>query len=307
MSGIKKVGFVGIGRMGYPMAGHLVAAGFEVAVADANPEVVEKFIAEHSAIAAGSLAELAKSCDVLFTMLPTSEVVRTVVLGDGAGDDCLAEGLKPGAILIDSSTSNPVHTRALGVEMDKRGARMLDAPVAGGQVFAVDGTLDITVGGEEKLVETCRPLFEAFGGNIFHCGALGSGHAMKALNNFVNASALVSAVEALAVGRRFGLDTETMISSMTAAATGRNNPIEKKVIPHILTRRFATGMDLGLLAKDTRITVDMAEAIGAFAPIADRCSALWTEAAETLGASEDQTVVAKLWEQNNDVTLELGD
>jgi len=92
---------------------------------------------------------------------------------------------------------------------------------------------------------------------------------------------------------------------MTAAATGRNNPIEKKVIPHILTRKFGTGMDLTLLAKDTRITVDMANAIGAFAPVAERCSALWTEASEKIGAMEDQTCVAKLWEQNNGVTLEL--
>ena len=94
---------------------------------------------------------------------------------------------------------------------------------------------------------------------------------------------------------------------MTAAATGRNNPIEKKVIPHVLTRRFATGMDLSLIAKDTRIAADMAAAIGGYAPIVEVCSDLWTEAAAVFGASEDQTGIAKLWERRNEVTLELDD
>ena len=307
MKNISAVGFVGIGKMGYPMARHMVNAGFDVTVADADPQAVEKFISEHQASAASSLAELAESSNVILTMLPTSKIVRAVVLGSEPGDDCLAKGLTAGDLLIDCSTSDPVDTRRLGEDLNRRGVRMLDAPVAGGQVFAIDGTLDITVGGDINLVTSCQPLFDAIGQSVFHCGDLGSGHAMKALNNFVNASALISAVEALAIGRRFGLDMEKMITSMTAATTGRNNPIEKKVIPQILTRRFATGMDLRLLAKDTRITVDMAEALGAYAPVAERCSDLWTDAAELFGASEDQTAVARLWEQNNQVVLELDD
>jgi 3-hydroxyisobutyrate dehydrogenase len=237
-------------------------------------------------------------------MLPTSKIVRSVILGDGKGD-CVVAGLEKGKIVIDSSTSDPVDTRALGAELAKRGIDMLDAPVAGGVVFATDGSLDITVGGDAALVETCRPLFDAMGKSLFHCGPLASGHAMKALNNYVNASALITAIEALSIGAKFGLDMKTMIESMTAAATGRNNPIEKKVIPQVLTRKFGTGMALSLLAKDTRIMVDIAKAIGGYAPVAERCSALWSEAAETFGADLDQTYVAKLWEENNNVLLEL--
>ena len=307
MDDLKKVGFVGIGRMGYPMAGHLVKAGFEVIVVDINPQVVEKFTAEHAATSTNSLSELAQSTDVVITMLPTSKIVQAVVLGDGTDGDCLINGLTPGKVFIDSSTSDPVDTRNLGVELMKHGVEMLDAPVAGGQVFAIDGSLDITVGGDEDLVGRCRPLLDAFGRSVFHCGDLGSGHAIKALNNFVNASALVTFIEAMAVGRKFGLDMEMMIESMKAAATGRNHPLEKKVVTHILSRRFATGMDLSLLAKDTRITVEMAKAIGAYAPVAERCSALWTEASDVIGAFEDQTCIAKLWEQRNEVTLKLED
>jgi 3-hydroxyisobutyrate dehydrogenase len=304
MTNIKKVGFIGIGRMGYPMAGHLAKAGFELIVADANREMVDRFVKEHGASAPKTLAELAHAADVVITMLPTSKIVRSVILGDGKGD-CVAAGLEKGKIVIDSSTSDPVDTRALGAELAKRGIDMLDAPVAGGVVFATDGSLDITVGGDAALVETCRPLFDAMGKSLFHCGPLASGHAMKALNNYVNASALITAIEALSIGAKFGLDMKTMIESMTAAATGRNNPIEKKVIPQVLTRKFGTGMALSLLAKDTRIMVDIAKAIGGYAPVAERCSALWSEAAETFGADLDQTYVAKLWEENNNVLLEL--
>ncbi|MEX2451783.1 MAG: NAD(P)-dependent oxidoreductase [Rhodospirillales bacterium] len=304
MTNIKKVGFIGIGRMGYPMAGHLAKAGFELIVADTSRELVDRFVTEHGASAPKTLAELAQAADVVITMLPTSKIVRSVILGDGKGN-CVAAGLEKGKIVIDSSTSDPVDTRALGAELAKRGIDMLDAPVAGGVVFATDGSLDITVGGDAALVETCRPLFDAIGKSLFHCGPLASGHAMKALNNYVNASALITAIEALSIGAKFGLDMKTMIESMTAAATGRNNPIEKKVIPQVLTRKFGTGMALSLLAKDTRIMVDIAKAIGGYAPVAERCSALWSEAAETFGADLDQTYVAKLWEENNNVLLEL--
>lgn len=291
--------------MGYPMAGHLVRAGFEVLVADTNQEAVKSFVKKNDAKTADSLADLAKSVDVAITMLPTSKIVRAVILGKGNNSDCLINGLEPGKIVIDSSTSDPVVTRQLGTELFKRGVGMLDAPVAGGQVFAIDGSLDVTVGGDLNLLDQCRPIFDAIGGNVIHCGELGSGHAIKALNNFVNANALITAVEALAIGRKFGLDIKTMIESMTAAATGRNHPIQKKLIPHILSRRFATGMDLSLIAKDTRITVDMAVAMGAYAPVAERCSELWMEASKMIGAFEDQTCVAKLWEHENDVTLKL--
>ena len=305
MSDIKKIGFVGIGRMGYPMAGHLVKAGFTVMVIDTNQEVVQKFVKEYGVRTVDTLVELAQSVDVIITMLPTSKIVSTVILGDSENSDCLIKGLDSGKIVIDSSTSDPVVTRQLGSKLSDNGVSMLDAPVAGGEVFAIDGSLDITVGGDTELLERCRPLFDAIGGSIIHCGELGSGHAIKALNNFVNASALITAVEALTIGCKFGLDLKTMIESMTAAATGRNNPIQKKVIPHILSRRFATGMDLSLIAKDTRITVDIANALDAYAPVAERCSALWAEASENIGAFEDQTCVAKLWEQKNKVKLEL--
>jgi len=172
---------------------------------------------------------------------------------------------------------------------------MIDCAVAGGVVFAKDATLTMTAGGDAHVLERCRPLLETMGSEVIHCGAVGTGHAMKALNNFINANALITAFEALSLGKRFGLDTETMLQSMTAAATGRNNPIEKKVKPHVADSSFTTGMALAFLAKDVRIVAEMADTLESFAPIAKQCSALWTEAAERFGATSDQIEVARLW------------
>ncbi len=292
MPEIKRVGFVGLGNMGWPMAGHLAKAGFELVVADAADGVADSFTAEHGGAVATSLKALGESADAVITMLPTSAIVRQVIAGAG---DCVADGLARGALVIDMSTSNPVDTRELGKVLAARGIGMVDAPVAGGVVFARDGTLSITAGGEAALVGRCAKLFEAMGRDVFHCGALGAGHAMKALNNFVNASALITAFEALSIGTKFGLDTATMLESMTAAATGRNNPIDKKVRPYLADPGHVTGMALALLAKDVRIAADTANAVGAFAPIADLCAGLWSRAADEFGGDEDQIAVARLW------------
>ena len=292
MTEIRRVGFVGLGKMGFPMAGHLARAGFDLLVADAAPGVADRFVAAHGGAVAESLTAMGRAADAVVTMLPTGAIVRQVLLGPG---DCVAAGMAAGSLLIDMSTSNPMETRSLGEELAARGIAMVDAPVAGGVVFATDATLSITAGGDPDLVARCRPLFEVLARDVIHCGPLGAGHAMKALNNFVNASALITAFEALAIGKRFGLDPNVMLESMTAAATGRNNPIEKKVKPYIADPDHVTGMALALLAKDVGIAADTARSLDAFAPIADLCSTLWQDAARRFGGDRDQIDVARLW------------
>jgi 3-hydroxyisobutyrate dehydrogenase len=301
---IRKVAFVGVGNMGNPMAGHLVEAGFDVTVFDIRPEIAHAFVSQHGGRAARSLAEAAEGARVVITMLPNDKVVRQAVLGDGS-ENCVAAGLAAGAIVIDMSTSDPNGTRGLAAALAPRDIAVIDAPVMGGVVFAKDGTLDVMVGGDSALVERCRPLFEAMGRSVIHCGEVGSAHALKALANYVNACALINAIEAMTIGRRFGLDPKLMADALTAMCSGRNHPIEKKIVPHILTRKFATGMAIGFIGKDLRIAVDTAKAIGGFAPLADCVSELWSEAVQKLGYELDQTEVARYWEQANGVTLEL--
>jgi len=301
MTEIRKVGFIGVGNMGNPMAGHLVKAGFDVTVFDIRPETMQAFVAQHGGKAATSLAEAGRGADAVITMLPNDKVVRKAILGDNG--DGAAASLGKGALVIDMSTSDPVGTRALAEALRPRGVDVVDAPVMGGVIFAKNATLDIMVGGDAALVERCRPLFRAMGPSLIHSGGVGTAHALKALANYVNACAMINAIEAIAIGKKFGLDANLMAEALIPMCTGRNHPIVKKVIPHILTRKFGTGMAMGFIAKDVKIAVDTAEAIGAYAPLAEKVSELWSAAVDKLGYDLDQTQIARYWEEASGVLL----
>jgi 3-hydroxyisobutyrate dehydrogenase len=173
-----KVGFIGIGNMGGPMAANLAKAGHEVTVADADAQRGTRFAAEHGASATTDLPALGRASDVVVTMLPDGRQVREVLLGDSAGPS-LASCLRRGAVVVDMSSSEPVGTRELGAALAATGVRLVDAPVSGLAPKARAGTLTIMIGADdEDAVERVRPLLEAMGERLFRCGALGCGHAM---------------------------------------------------------------------------------------------------------------------------------
>jgi len=147
------------------------------------------------------------------------------------------------------------------------------------------------------------PIFSAVGRQVFRCGTLGSGHALKALANYVNAAALVNLIEALAIGRKFGLDSTTMADALVHMCSGRQHPLEKKVIPQVLTHKFATGMALGLIAKDVSVAADFGHSIGAMTPLTDRVCEVWKTAETKIGSNADHTEVARLWEEGNGIRL----
>jgi len=296
---IKTIAFVGLGNMGVPMASQLAAKGFALALYDKRAEAASAFVAAHGGRAASSLADAASSADAAICMLPDDRIVREVVLGEGG----LASALPAGATIIDMSTSGPGATQEIGAAVAGRGLSYVDAPVMGGVVFAKDATLDIMAGGADADVERCLPVFEALGRQVFRCGALGSGHALKALANYVNAGALINVIEALAIGRKFGLESAAMADALVQMCSGRQHPLEKKVIPQVLTHKFASGMALRLIAKDVSIARDFGHSIGAITPLADRVCEIWGEAEAKFGGNVDQTEVARLWEQGNGVRL----
>lgn len=299
MAPLKTIAFVGLGNMGAPMAAQLAAAGFSLALFDKRPETVRAFADAHGGRMAESAADAARGADAAITMLPNDQIVREVVLGESG----LAAALATGTIVIDMSTSDPRATVALGQALAARGIRYVDAPVMGGVVFAKDGSLDVMAGGADDDVARCMPVFQAVGRQVFRCGALGSGHALKALANYVNACTLVNLIEALAIGRKFGLDTKVMVGAMQQMCTGRQHPLDKKVIPQVLTRKFGTGMALGLIAKDVRIAADFGRSIGAMTPLADCLSEIWHKGEREIGATVDQTEIVKLWEKGGGLTL----
>jgi 3-hydroxyisobutyrate dehydrogenase len=296
---IKKVAFIGIGNMGAPMAGHLVKAGFDVTVYDARPETVELFVERFGGKAASSIADAARGADAVITMLPNDKIVREVITGEAGA----ASVLGTGAVVIDMSTSDPTATRSLAEALAPKAIALVDAPVMGGVVFAKDATLDIMVGGEPSAIERCRPLLQAMGRTIMECGGVGAGHALKALANYVNACALINSIEAITIGKKFGLDPKFMAEALIPLCAGRNHPIEKKVLPHVLTRKYGTGMALGFIAKDVKIARDTARSIDAYAPLAEKVSELWSAAADQLGGHVDQTEIVRVWEEATGVKL----
>lgn len=284
------------------MAAHLIERGFDVTVFDVRQEVARHFVSAHGGRVATSLADAGQTAQAAITMLPDHSSVRQALL-DAEG---LASALAPGAIAIDMSTSDPLATIAIGAELAQRGIGYLDAPVMGGVVFANDATLDILVGGEDAHIEQCRALFMAMGQRVFRCGPLGSAHALKLIANYVNASTLIALIEAMAVGRKFGLNIQTMTDALISMCCGRQHPLEKKVIPQVLTRKFGSGMALGLMAKDVTLAANLAHAMGAASPLADCVRQIWMDAAAKIGPTADHTELVKLWEKADGINLDHG-
>ena len=229
------IGFFGLGQMGLPMARRLMAAGFRVQGYDASASAREAF-AEQGGIASTTPREAVTGAGAVVTMLPNGSIVRDVLVGP----DGVAPGLKAGSLIIDMSSSAPFGTRELSATLATWHLAFIDAPVSGGVQRAVVGTLTIMAGGEAKDVERARPMLAAIGRLIFATGPVGSGHAMKALNNYVSASGLAAASEAVIVGRHFGLSPETVVDILNVS-TGRNNSTETKIKPFVLSGAFSSG------------------------------------------------------------------
>ena len=285
------VGFVGIGNMGRRMAANLAAAGFPLVIRDSDAAAQQRFIDAHGGEPATSPLSFA-GAGVVVTMLPDGKTVREAILGWEGG---IAAALKPGAVVLDMSSSDPVGTKALAADLEPSGIRVIDAPVSGGITRAESGTLSLMVGGQdEEAFEQVLPVLRTLGERIFRTGPLGSGHAMKALNNFLGASAYTTAVEALAIGREFGLDPRVMLDVVNSS-TGRSFNTEVVLKQDVVTGRYGTGFALGLLAKDVGIAADLADAMGVDAPALRLVSSRWAEAASGLGFAADHSEAHKQW------------
>jgi 3-hydroxyisobutyrate dehydrogenase len=289
------VAFIGIGNMGWPMAGHIAMAGHDLTVYDLDSEKSVRFASEHGCRATLHLEEVAQN-EITITMLPTGQIVRQVILE--AENGVLAKSLSPGAIVIDMSSSEPVGTRELGKVLERSGVILIDAPVSGAVPRAKTGTLAIMIGGNDPAgIERAKPVLRTMGQQLFETGPLGTGHAMKALNNYIAAAGYTAVAEALLIGERFGLDQEKMVDILNAS-TGRNFSTEFMVKEHVLGRKFSTGFALGLMAKDVRIAADLGEAVGLDAPVSRLIRARWAEARDRLGASRDTSEAIRSWKED---------
>jgi 3-hydroxyisobutyrate dehydrogenase len=291
---MRRVGFIGIGHMGWPMAANLVKkGGFAVTVHDLDGERASRFAREHGCAAASGLDGLA-GCDTVVTMLPTGRDVRRVVTQEKG----LAASLERGALVIDMSSSDPVGTRELGPVLAEHGIALMDAPVSGAVPRARAGTLAIMIGCEDRgLLERAKPILLAMGERLFEVGALGSGHAMKALNNLIAGAGFAVVCEAMLIGKRFGLDPTTMMDVLNAS-TGRNFATEVIMKEHVIGERFDSGFSVGLLAKDVKIAADLGRAVRLDAPLTRLVSERLVYARERLGADRDNSAAILAWNED---------
>ena len=284
------VGFVGIGKMGLPMATRIATQGYPLHAYDTAAAALQAVCAVSGVTAAKSLADIGRDCAVVILMLPDSSVVKKVLFGDTDG---LAAHLKKGAVVIDMSSSNPSVTRELGPRLQAAGVDLIDAPVSGGVKRAVDGSLAIMAGGEPAAIARVKPLLLTMGKVIIETGMLGSGHAMKALNNYVSAAGLLAACEALKVGEDFGIAPDKIVAVLNAS-TGKNNSTENKLMQFIVPGSFNSGFALALMRKDINIATDLAQSLGSKTLLGEVLLKSWADAEAKLGNGADHTEIFRM-------------
>ena len=254
------VGFIGLGIMGKPMAKNLIEAGHELVVFNRTQSKAEE-LAGDGATVAGSPREVAERSDVIITMLPDSPQVEEVLVGENG----VLEGIKEGALVVDTSTISPVVTEELAAKVKEKGASMLDAPVSGGDVGAIEGTLSIMVGGSEEDFERARPLFEAMGKTVTHVGGTGAGQVVKVANQIVVALTIEAVSEALVLGSKGGVAPEKILDVLGGGLAG--NKVMEVKREKMLTHSFDPGFRIELHHKDLGIALAAGREYGVTLPV----------------------------------------
>jgi len=247
-----RVGWIGTGVMGRWMCQHVMNAGYKATVYNRSAEKTAPLI-QAGATAADSLQSLAQQCDVIFSIVGYPRDVREVLLGDHG----VLASARPGAILVDMTTSEPALAEEIFRRAGERGVHSLDAPVSGGDVGAKNATLSIMIGGESAVVEAVQPLFQAMGKTIIHQGKPGSGQHAKMVNQILISSTMIAVCEALLYGHRAGLDMENVLRSVTVGAAG--SKALEVLGPRILARNFEPGFYVEHFIKDMGIALAEAE------------------------------------------------
>lgn len=284
------LGWIGLGRMGGAMCARLTAAGQKVTAWDLSPAAVAA-AEEAGAVAADAPADLARDCEIVVLMLPDSRAVETVV----ADPDSVRDHMRAGSLLVDMSSSDPDSTRRLAATLRARSIGMVDAPVSRGVPAAHSGELSIFIGGNAEDVARIRPLLACLGTDLFHVGAVGSGHAAKALNNLLNATTLLSACEILLGAQRSGLNIDRFVEAVNASS-GRSYATEVKFPRHILPRSFDSGFTTALMAKDVALGARILERLRVSAAVSATVDEGWQRAVQVLGGDEDHTRIIELLE-----------
>ncbi len=293
-----KIAFIGLGDIGEPMAIHLARDPFDLVVWNRTSSKAEDFARNHKAKVAPTPAEAVSDAAVVITCLPSSVEVEAVLHGDNG----ILDAMRKGSVLIDCTSGDPPTSRSIAAELGGRGVEFIDAPVSGGTSAAKAGTLTVMWGGEATVFERVRPVVEAFGKKIVHAGPVGSGDALKAVNNALLAVHILSTAEGLAILAKAGVDPKVALEVINASS-GRSNSSENLIPQRVLTRAFPRTFRLALLEKDIAIAAVMAEDLHARTPVISLTAERFHEAREKLGETADHVEAVKMVEDENGVEL----
>ncbi len=285
--------------MGSPMAGHLASAGYRVTAFDINGEALGRLCAQYPTVsAAASPRAVAAASDIVVTMLPSGLPVFEAVTGEGG----MLTAFRPGGMLLDTSSSEPWFTSRTAAALAEAGVAMVDAPVSGAQAGAKAAELVFMVGGETGPVERARPLLQAMGKAIHHLGPIGSGHAMKSINNLITAMTFLATAEGLVIGKAYGLDPAVMTDVLNQS-TGMSWITQTHIAQRVLSRRFDDAFKLDLMVKDIGIALQTAGDLHLDLPFAALAQSIWRDAQAKTPAGGSVSELVRTVERRTGVEL----
>ena len=283
-----KIGFIGLGIMGKPMAKNLLKAGYDVTVSNRNMAKCEPVVA--AGAKPGSYIEVAESCDVVITMLPNSPQVKAVMLGEKG----VAAHMKPGSTFIGMSSINPVDSKELCAEVGKYGVEMLDAPVSGGEPKAIDGTLSIMVGGKQEVFDKYKDMLGAMGSSVVRCGEVGAGNTTKLANQIIVACNIQALAEALTLAQKAGVDPNLVFDAIKGGLAG--STVMNAKAPMMIAGNDKPGFKIDLHIKDLNNALDCAHSVGAPVPMTASVQEILQWMHNHDGGNKDHSAIAQYYE-----------
>ncbi|HEU4624358.1 MAG TPA: NAD(P)-dependent oxidoreductase [Steroidobacteraceae bacterium] len=294
-----RIGFIGLGVMGLPMARHLARAGYALTVLDINKEPVARLQAAVPQVSVASTpAAVASASDIVVTMLPSGLEVREIALGARG----LVHGFKPGGLLLDTSSSEPEFTKEIAEGLAKAGISTVDAPVSGAEAGAISAELVFMVGGDTESVARVTPLLRVLGRQMFHLGPVGSGHAMKSINNLITSITFLATAEGLVMGKAYGLDPAVM-NDVLNESTGMSWISRMHIPQRVLTRRFDDPFKFDLMVKDINIALRLAAELKLNLPLSETAQTLWRATQARIAKGSSVSELVRSLEQQTGVEL----
>ena len=291
-----KIGLIGLGIMGKPMAKNMLKAGYtDLLVSDLNQAAVDEVVAA-GAKAAGN-AEIGESCDVVLTMLPNSPQVKAVMLGE----DGVAAHMRPGTVFIDMSSINPIASKEVCAEVEKKGCFMLDAPVSGGEPKAIDGTLSFMVGGKQEVFDKCKDILAAMGASVVRCGEVGAGNTTKLANQIIVACNIQALSEALTLAKMAGVDPELVFQAIKGGLAG--STVMNAKAPMMIEGNDKPGFKIDLHIKDLNNALDCAHTVGCPLPMTAEVQEILQWMHNRNGGQKDHSAIAQYYEHLTDIKI----